>query len=238
VHHAPSDFPLNPAREVGFTVPGIGRLKLWAAESPYDLLDHPRYIQEFDENNEIMPYWSDLWPAAQVLCLLLSRQIGAASTGTPQRVLEIGAGLGAAGISLARLGHEATLTDAAADALRILRVHQRENGLDETQCHVAHLDFYSPAVPGGTPFDLVVGSDILFEKRICQPVLDTLGKTLTPTGVAWVADPCRDTAKPFEEGLQKGGWRWSKQLFDRTALAQMGLELTTPVQLYHIRLPE
>lgn len=204
----PADFPLN-GTYVGFDLPVIGRIHLWKAREPADLLDDPRHIRIFEQCNELMPYWAELWPAARALCEYLVKN--ADRFRAVQSAIELGAGLGAGGIVLAKLGIPTTLTDVSQDALDILRIHLRENGVgcaSGSQCpgaRVSQLDYFRPATLGPKQFGLVVGSDILFEKRNCRPVAETIAVLLGEGGRAYVADPFRSTADSFADCAQEAG---------------------------------
>ncbi|KAL1522429.1 hypothetical protein AB1Y20_017419 [Prymnesium parvum] len=83
-----------------------------------------------------------------------------------QRVLELGSGVGLAGISAGLLGaEEVTLTDVA--NLDILEDNARLNGLEQT-VQTVHLDWnvccddaFAPAAHGLRTYPLVIGSDVI-----------------------------------------------------------------------------
>jgi len=222
----PPDFPLAAVRYCGVSLAHVGTIDLWQAVCAYELLEQPRYIQEFEQSNELMPYWADLWPTAPILAdFLLKRSICEAK---PRRVLELGAGLGLVGLALAKQGANVTLTDFAADALRILQIHCRENRLPQVK--VEALDFFASVGPEpGQGFDWVVGTDILFEARICTPVLATLQRYLAAENdaTAFIADPCRSTATTFVEALEAGPWQYQ--------IHKQSMPGGAPIHIYEIR---
>src|SRR5919108_5440352 len=63
--------------------------------------------------DERLPYWADLWPSA----MALARHLWQATALRGLRVLELGCGLGLAGIVASRKGGVVTFTDYEADAL-------------------------------------------------------------------------------------------------------------------------
>ena len=54
-------------------------------------------------------------------------------------------------------------------------------------------------VPLDVPaYDLVLGSDLLYERKKCEPVARWLASALLPAGQAWLSDPNRTAAEGFE----------------------------------------
>ena len=209
----PADFPV-PGAYVGADLPVIGHLRLWRAAEPSDLLDDPRYIEQFETCNELMPYWADLWPSS----LALARYFIKIRTDLPRipQALEIGAGLGLAGLTLAKLGVPVILTDAAEDARKILHIHLRENGLlDKGQNRVAAADFFNPGDLEFTGIEFIIGADILFEERNCEGVAATLNRLLGSTGRALITDPFRKTADSFPACLENNGMQAMETVLER-----------------------
>ncbi|MDT8391249.1 MAG: hypothetical protein RRC34_12150 [Lentisphaeria bacterium] len=216
IHQAvPADFPV-PGKYAGVDLPVIGQLHLWRAEEPADLLDDPRYIEQFDQCNELMPYWADLWPSSLALAqyLIDNRQTIVKTS----QALELGAGLGLAGLTLAKLGVPVVLTDTAEDAREILRIHLRENGLhSQDKNRVMALDFFNPGMCSSPGPDLIIGADILFEERNCGAVAATLSRLLGRTGRALIADPFRKTAEIFSGCLERNGLQVTETILEPPA---------------------
>ena len=229
---APTDFPVD-AVYAGFKLPETGELRLWRAASPYALLDDPRYVREFEQRNELMPYWGELWPAGRFLAHYLARRFS--DTDRQLDVLEVGAGIGAAGLAMARLGHRVTLTDAAPDALRILEIHVRENGLDAgSTCSVAMLDYFAPC-GWASRYDMIIGSDVLFERRNSPAVARVLRNLLKPDGLALISDPCRRTAEPFAADLRGAGFSAGIDHWSRNDLMEEAMDASPPMRLFRVR---
>ena len=47
------------------------------------------------------------------------------------------------------------------------------------------------------PFDLILGADLLYERRNVRPVAALLARHLKPGAEAWITDPGRLHARPF-----------------------------------------
>jgi predicted nicotinamide N-methyase len=143
----------------------------------------------------IAPYWSVLWRSGVALARELD---GEALAG--RRVVELGCGLAAPSISAARGGATVLATDGDVDALALVRRNAEANGV---RVEAAALDWADPdeLVERG-PFDLVLGSDILYERPSVALLLRLLPR-LAPT--TWIADPGRPAADAFLEQAER---RW------------------------------
>jgi predicted nicotinamide N-methyase len=148
--------------------------------------------EEAFEHEEFLPYWAELWPSA----LALARAIGARSLGG-RRVVELGCGLGLPSIAAALQGARVLATDWSPEAVAVTAENAERNGarLDTLVCSWARPQ---PIVERG-PWDVVLASDVLYEARDVQPLLDALGPLLGARGAAWIADPGRAPAERFLE---------------------------------------
>lgn len=151
-------------------------------------LEHPRsaedLINEPDfERDERLPYWADIWPSARVLADLLVRHQG---NGRP--ALELGCGSGLVACALAAAGYHVTATDYYDDALAFTaRNVARNTGVVAN----TRLVDWRAMPPDLGRFDLVVGSDVLYERAYAALVADAIAATLAPSGAAIIADPGR-----------------------------------------------
>ena len=131
------------------------------------------------------PYWADIWPAAVALGRrLLTMPLAG------ERVLEIGAGVGLAGLAAARAGASVLLTDREPIALEIVR---RNAALNDLSVETAILDWFEN--PPEASFDWIIGADILYERQQAEPVARLLARLLDGGGRALIADPER----PFQD---------------------------------------
>ena len=65
--------------------------------------------------------------------------------------------------------------------------------------------------------DLLLGADILYERRFFEPVAALLDHALAPRGVAWIADPERSVSAPAWERLAALGWSVTTPFSGRVA---------------------
>lgn len=148
-----------------------------------DLIDE----QAFDED-EFMPYWAELWPSGVALARVAAElELGG------KRVLELGAGLGLPSLAAALRGADVLATDWADDAVTLLQENAARNGI------VLRAERVRWDEPGrlleGSPWDLVLGADLLYEERNASLLLGLLPR-LGARDVL-LAEPGRPTAAGF-----------------------------------------
>jgi predicted nicotinamide N-methyase len=147
--------------------------------------------EEAFEHEEFLPYWAELWPSA----VDLARAVAARDL-HGRSVVELGCGLGLPAIVAALAGARVLAVDWSEDALEFVRANARRNGaeLELLRCS------WSEAAPllERAPFDLALASDVLYERRDVEPLLDLLPR-LAPE--ALLADPGRPAAAAFFAAL-------------------------------------
>ena len=174
-----------------------GPLAILGPADPDALLDDPRTEHRFYAENEHLPYWARLWPAA----VMLAEHVERLALPTAETALEIGCGLGLAGLAAARRGWKTTVTDYDADALAFVRASAGLNGLlDAVQ--IEPRDWRDTRT--ARPVDLLLAADVLFEERWIEPIAEYAARCLT-TGMALVADPNRRTAETFAAAVENKG---------------------------------
>ncbi len=157
--------------------------------SSQSLLDGPG-LERYDRDGQL-PYWAELWPASVGMARLLSR--GPDLSG--QRVMDLGCGLGLAGIAAGRRGAQVLFADREPDALRFALFNSRQNGGRGAQAW--QFDWHKSTAPGG--FDLLCLADVAYEEESCEPLLRHLKRCLLPGGRALVGDPYREITASFLE---------------------------------------
>ena len=144
-------------------------------------------ISEADfERDERLPYWAELWPSA----LILARQV-ATLDGSGRSLLELGCGVGLVSAAASRAGFDVTATDYYADALLFTTLNVARNSGREPVTR----DLDWRAIPDDLGrFDVIVASDVLYERQYPSLIANVLARALAPTGVALIADPGRVAA--------------------------------------------
>jgi predicted nicotinamide N-methyase len=166
---------------------------------PDSLLGEPRTERRFDED-DYMPYWSDLWPASVGLSdYMLASHLE--PRGPHRTAVELGCGLGLTGVTAGMLGWHVIFTDYDADALVYATHNATSNDLRDFQALL--LDWRSP--PPDVRADLLLGADILYEKRNHAALLACTRTLLADDGMAIFADPHRDGAQGFADEIRREG---------------------------------
>ena len=162
------------------TVAGV-RLTLLRPDSPEALIDEEAFVED-----EFLPYWAELWPAATALAEALPDVRGV-------RVVELGCGLGLTSLVAAGKGADVTATDWAPDAIELLRENAKRNGL---QLRAEVRDWREP---WDETFHLALAADVLYEHRNVEPLLDRV-RELAPEALVGLA------GRPYEaEFLRRAG---------------------------------
>jgi predicted nicotinamide N-methyase len=173
-------------------VPLEGRdLRLLRPRDSEALLDDEAF-----EHEEFLPYWAELWPSSLALARRIARR---ALRGA--RTLELGCGLGLPSIAAALAGGRVLATDWSAEAVELTATNAERNGaaLETLVC-----SWTAPEpLLAHAPWDLVLASDVLYERRNADLLLELLPRL---TADVWLADPGRPPAARFLEAAA-GTWR-------------------------------
>ena len=156
-----------------------------------------------DADLDTFPFGLMLWGSAIGLAERLSEETGLVAA---KRVLELGAGVGLPGLAAAALGAaEVTQTDYQEDALDLARYNAAVNGIENIIVRQGDWhDFFTDSLP----YDLVIASDILYEKTLHAPLATLLPKLIAPGGAILIADPLRPQALEFLEKRIEADKSW------------------------------
>ena len=165
------------------------------------LLDHP-WCRSAYVADQYVPYWPTLWPSARMLAKAILREPWE-SYPQPLQVLEVGCGLGLAGVACLARGLRVTFSDVDETALTYAAANARVNGYPDG-FRTRLLDFRCP--PDDVKYPVVIGSDLMYEERMVDPLVRLLEAVLAPGGVCLIADPDRHAARFFRWKLQEAGY--------------------------------
>jgi predicted nicotinamide N-methyase len=157
-----------------------------------------------DVVDEKIPYWAELWPSAIGLSefILEHRDIV-----NGKSVLEIGCGLGLPGIVAARCGGIVTMTDYLQPALNFAEYNWQLNF--STKPDLQLLDWRN--TESMIPYDVVIASDIAYEKKSFESVIKSLNSLIKKGGTILLSEPNRNFAKEFFAQLKKSGFSISEE---------------------------
>ncbi len=151
---------------------------------------------------EMCPYFGTLWPAGKVLALYLADGNLRNELTSESRILEIGCGLALPSLFLSKIGQTVEATDMHPDVPCFLDKNRTRNGV--TGPAFLSLDWRDPP---GRQWDLILASDVLYDKIQPKAVLQFLKSALAPEGRCLLADPGRSYFQGFLEEAIKSGFR-------------------------------
>jgi len=151
-----------------------------------------------------LPYWAELWDSSigigmwMIATKLIQRS-------TRVRVLDLGCGMGLSGTVAALLGAEVTFADIEQDSILFSRL----NGLRvSSKIRARRVDWQRDDLM--EKFDLIIGSDVLYE-RTQWSHLDRFFRThLAPEGTVLLGEPGRQTGDLFVPWIQNAGWQFHR----------------------------
>lgn len=190
-----------PVRKQRFVI-GTEEIVLLGPANHDELIDDPRVAERF-EQNEFMPYWAQVWPAALLLADEIARWDRVMDLPPSQRptVLELGCGLGLASLLAARRGYRVVASDYDSDALAFLRESAKRNAIPTLRTRA--LDWNKTHAQ--LSFDRIIASDVTYETRNLRPIAAFIHNHLTPDGFAVIADWNRTTADAFDSIARHSG---------------------------------
>ncbi len=161
-----------------------------------------------DVLDERIPYWAELWSSAVAMSQylienqhLISKKD--ASSLAMTQVTEIGCGLGLPSIIAGKLDADVCLTDYDADALDFAKLNWEQN-LSHKKVRFQQLDWRNtdPSVKA----DLLLASDVAYEKRAFEPLLIAFKTLLKPNGTILITEPNRPVSTAFFSNLHTEGY--------------------------------
>jgi predicted nicotinamide N-methyase len=182
---------------------GAETITLARPSDPDRLLDDPAVL-DWNRRDDYMPYWAYVWPGAYLLAERVAREPwrleDAGVAGRP--ALEIGCGLGLAGLVAVKRGLFVHFTDYDPAPLEFVARSAALNGFDPGRYSRGLLDWR--ALPAQR-YEIILGADVIYEARLVGLVANLLAELLAPAGLALIASPYRVAAERFPAALEKLG---------------------------------
>jgi predicted nicotinamide N-methyase len=188
----------GPERIVSLGFGTLPPIRLIQPADPDRLLDDAQVL-DWNRADDYMPYWAYLWPGAFLLAEALAREPG----WPPEtHALEIGSGLGLAGLVALARGLSVSFTDYDTAPLEFAARNAALNGHAADRFTTRRLDWREPPAE---QYPLILGADVLYERRLLPLVANLLARMLAPAGVALVAGPYRVATEGLLDELQRHG---------------------------------
>jgi predicted nicotinamide N-methyase len=122
--------------------------------------------------------------------------------------LEVGCGLGLPGVDALAVGLRVTFSDYDATALRFAADNARANGFTDFQ--LLQLDWRDP--PANLRVPVLLASDLLYELRNVEPLVDLIKRVLLPDGVCLLTDQDRVPSQALRQTLADQGLVFTTQV--------------------------
>ena len=147
--------------------------------------------------------FGQVWPAGRLLAEAMSRFEIAG-----KRILEIGCGLGLASLVLQRRGADIVASDVHPLAEPFLAYNAALNALPAVAYRQLRWDVPLPTLGR---FDLVIGSDVLYERDHAALLAALLQRHANATSEVLICDPGRGNSAPFTRALAAQGYSLTEE---------------------------
>lgn len=176
------------------------------------LLDRQQYTDPFGEaeaagiSPACWPLFGQIWPSAQKLAdMMQTWEIGT------RRVLEIGCGLALASMVLHRRRGNITASDCHPLTQAFLDANLHLNHLPELTYGTGNWGRDNPAL---SEFDLIIGSDVLYERGHPEQLAAFLQLHAAPAAEVLIIDPNRSNRGAFNRCMSLLGFNLTETLID------------------------
>jgi predicted nicotinamide N-methyase len=149
---------------------------------------------------DLSPYFGILWPAAEGLSQYLFENPDLVKKKT---VLELGSGLGYPSMMATYLGGKVLTTDYHPDVEEFFKRNCRHSVIE---CEYKRFNWREKTEDIGV-YDVVMGSDILYESKHPKEVAQGLLRFVKKGGVVLLADPGRAYLQNFVNAMNELGYR-------------------------------
>jgi len=148
-------------------------------------------------SDDNIPFWAYLWPTAYDMAGWILQ-----SAPRPQGpVLEIGCGIGLAGLAGLAAGWEIVFNDHQPPAIELALRNARENDWPNVTGYV--LDWRDPPPE---QYTTILGCEVTYERADHQNLLNFLEAALQPQGTVWLADANRAVTEDFIAAARDRNW--------------------------------
>jgi len=181
----------------------VGQRQIWI-ERPADmdrLIDNHQVSEMYDASS-YMPYWANIWPVSRVL----AAKIMSTPWSSAASVLELGCGLGLAGLAAMMAGHDVTFSDYDENALTYAVRNARINGFIAPK--ILPMNWRNPV---DQTFQLIIGADLTWDQELVPAVVKVFHRMLAPGGIVWLTDQNRLDHKSFAKMLDDVGLKITNQ---------------------------
>lgn len=164
-------------------------------------------------SSALWPLFGLLWPSGAHL----AARVALHPVSPTERILEIGCGLALASLVGHRRGADVTASDRHPLTERFLKENLRVNAL--LPMKYRHGNWASPDHIGPTnavagEFDLIIGSDLLYERDDNADLAGFIARHASPAAAVWIIDPNRGNRTAFNRQMSAGGFLMHEECID------------------------
>lgn len=208
--------PGYQTKQQSIVVPGVADIEIRS------LLDHAQFSDPHGEaarmgiSSAQWPLFGLLWPSGAHLAARIARR-----PVTAERILELGCGLGLASLVAHRRGADVTASDCHPQAQAFLAANLRLNQLLPMKYRRgswgagAAIDSTELRVSGR--FDLIMASDVLYERDPDGDLADYIAQHAAPVAEVWIVDPDRGNHARFNRHMRGHGFAVDERRLDHAA---------------------
>ena len=175
-----------------------GFFKMLRPDSADDLISEEDFV-----GDERLPYWAAIWPSSVVVASEIANGGITAARG-PKRTIELGCGIGVVTTAAMKAGLDVLATDYYEPALEFTRANTCLNLKREAATRMVNWRDL-PADLGR--FDLILASDVLYEREYAALLPRVFDKLLQFDGRAVIADPGRVSTPAFVYACKGAGFK-------------------------------
>ncbi|MEO5689082.1 MAG: SAM-dependent methyltransferase [Burkholderiaceae bacterium] len=212
--------PGYEVKQERIAIPGVADLVIRSLLDKQQFSDPQGDAERLGISSSLWPLFGLLWPSGSHL----AARLGARRIIPGDRILEIGCGLGLASLVGHRAGADVTASDCHPLAGRFLSHNLVLNDLGPMKYRHGQwpgvvlprdaIDERAPVVVHGE-FDLVIGSDVLYERDERGTLADFIAGLVAPAAEVWIVDPNRGNRSAFHRNMARHGFRMEESLLDQ-----------------------
>ncbi len=207
-------------------VAGVADLNIRSLLDRQQFSDPRGVAERLGISSAAWPIFGLLWPSSQQLAARMALRPVLAQ----ERILEIGCGLALASLVSHRRGADITASDCHPLAAAFLLENLRLNGLLPLPYRHGHWAGQpSPPIPWAPSndvnvdglFDLVIGSDVLYERDDGGLLAEFIALHTAPRAWVWIVDPNRGNRSAFTRQMAGLGFGMQEERIEVPAVARV-----------------
>jgi predicted nicotinamide N-methyase len=167
-------------------------------DSADDLISEDDFV-----GDERLPYWAAIWPSSIVLAGEIAGGRIAAAKGA-KRTIELGCGVGVVTTAAMKSGLDVLASDYYEPALEFVRANTCRNLKREAKTQMVNWRELPPELGR---FDLLLASDVIYEREYAGLLPRVFDKLLQFDGQAVIADPGRVSTPAFLYACKGAGFK-------------------------------